>query len=316
MFRFIFRRLVQALLVVFLVTTLTFFLIRMAPGDPFSDEDGMPEVVRERMISHYGLDDPLFVQYLRFLGNAARGDLGHSLSHPTFTVNEIIRNHFPITLQYAIPGFFLALFIGLPLGTLAAANRGRWADRLPMLLALLGICFPTFVLGPVFSLWFGSRLGWLPSLGWADFGETGVSTLEALSYRVLPAVTLALFYAAYISRLCRSGTAEVLDRDYITAARAKGVPEWRILLVHAPRTALLPVVAYLGPALAGIMTGSFVIEMIYEIPGLGILFVQAASNRDYSLLLGLVVFYAVLILLFNSIVDVLQAMMNPRIRLE
>lgn len=315
-FAFAFRRLLQAIPVLFAVATLTFVMVRMAPGDPFADEQGMPEAVRERMMEHYGLNDPLYLQYLRFLGHAVRLDLGYSLSHPTFSVNEIIANHFPVTVQYALPGFLLALLIGIPVGMGAAYFQGRWQDRLPMLLALIGICLPTFVLGPLLSLWIGSGWQWLPPLGWADWSDPGMSWREIAAFRVLPAVTLAFFYAAYVARLTRSGTVEVLEREFITAARAKGVSEWRILLKHTPRMGLLPVVAYLGPALAGILTGSFVIETIFEIPGLGVLFIEAATDRDYPLILGLVVFYAVLILLFNFVVDLLQATLNPRIRME
>ncbi len=296
-----------------MVASLTFFLVRAAPGDPFSDEKKIPEASREEIVAFYGLDLPVWQQYLRFLGNLLRLEPGYSYSHSGYSVTEIISTHFPTTLAYALPGFFLALAIGIPLGSLAAMRHGRWGDWAATGFAMVGICLPTFVIGPLLALFFGGWLGVLPSVGWitsAQFSEN----FAPWSFVVLPSLTLAILYAAFITRLSRSGLIETLRSDYIRTARAKGLSSQRILWRHALPMSLLPVVNFLGPALAGMITGSFVIETIFNIPGLGQFFIEAAIDRDYPLLLGLVVFYAALILLLNLLVDLLQAALNPRIR--
>lgn len=312
MFRYALRRFGVAIPVLWLVATLTFFMVRLAPGDPLSQERGLPAAARERMEAFYGFDAPLHIQYLRFLGNAARLDLGFSQTYAGVAVEGLILRHFPYTLQYALPGLAFAILTGIALGSLAALRRDRFGDHFAMAVAMVGICLPTFVLAPLLALFFSNLLGWLPSVGWPvagqDYGPPN------WSYRVLPALAIGIFYTGYIARLTRSGMIATLEEPFILAARAKGLAPTRILIVHALRHALLPVVAFLGPAAAGILTGSFVIESIFGIPGLGDFFVRAALNRDYSLVLGLVVFYAALILLFNLCVDLLQAWMNPQIR--
>ncbi len=312
MFRYALRRFAVALPVLWLVATLTFFMVRLAPGDPLSQERGLPTAARERMEAFYGFDAPLPVQYLHFLGNALQLDLGYSQTYAGVAVEDLILRHFPYTVQYALPGLIIALLAGIALGSLAALRRDRIDDHIAMTVAMIGICLPTFVLAPLLALLFGNVLGWLPSVGWPvrdqDFGPPN------WTYRVLPALSIGIFYTGYIARLTRSGMIAVLEEPFILAARAKGIGTTRLIVVHALRHALLPVVAFLGPAAAGILTGSFVIESIFGIPGLGDFFVRAALNRDYSLVLGLVVFYAALILLFNLCVDLLQASMNPRIR--
>ncbi len=311
--RFLLKRLLQAIPVLWAVATITFFLVRAAPGDPFSDEKMIPESSRAEIIAFYGLDRPLGEQYLRYLGNLVRLDGGYSYSHPGYKVNQIIARHFPATVAYALPGVLLALAIGLPLGAYAAVRHGRAGDHAASAAATAGVCLPTFVTGPLLALLFGGILGILPSVGWGS-GEGRGLTWPAWSFAVLPAATLGILYAAFVTRLARSGLLETLQADFIRTARAKGLPEQRILWRHALPVSVLPVVNYLGPALAGILTGSFVIESIFNIPGLGKFFVEAAIDRDYPLLLGLVVFYAGLILLLNLAADILLAALNPRVR--
>lgn len=313
MLRFFLRRLLTALPVLFAVATLTFFLVRAAPGDPFSDEKSIPEASRAEIVSFYGLDEPLWKQYLLFLGNLARLDPGYSYSHPGYKVSEIVAGHFPATVSYALPGFLLALAAGIPLGAFAALRHDRFGDRAASAVATAGICLPTFVTAPLLALLFGGILGVLPSVGWGA-GAGGALPFPAWSFAVLPAATLGILYAAFLARLARSGLLETLRSDFIRTARAKGLSRRRILWRHALPVSLLPVVNFLGPALAGILTGSFVIESIFDIPGLGQFFVEAAIDRDYPLLLGLVVFYAGLILVLNLAADLLQAALNPRVR--
>lgn len=315
MARYLLRRILLVVPVLWAVATLTFFLVRAAPGDPFSAERSIPEESRAEIEAFYGLDQPLSVQYLRYLGNLLRLDPGYSYSHPGFTVGEIIRDHFPTTLAYAVPGFLLALFLGIGLGLLAALRRGGWGDFLASTLALAGICLPTFVIGPLLALLLGAWLGLLPTVGWSGGADFGAG-FPPWAYAVLPALTLGFLYTAFVTRLTRSGLLEALGSDFVRTARAKGLGRPRILWRHALPVSLLPVVNFLGPALAGGLTGSFVIETLFNIPGLGQFFVDAAINRDYPLLLGLVVFYATLILLLNLLADLLQAVLNPRIREE
>lgn len=310
MTHWILRRLLQAIPVLWAVATVTFFMIRLAPGDPFSDERNMPLEARQAIVEHYGLDQPLWRQYLRFIGHLAVLDMGYSLSHPGFSVAEIIRGHFPATLQYALPGFALALIFGTLFGVWAALREGRPQDHFASTIALAGICLPNFVLAPLLALFFGAWLGWLPSVGWGGEGLGG----SAWTFRVLPALTVALFYGAYVARLIRAGLVDSLKLEFIRTARAKGVSPRRILWRHAMPVSVLPVVNFLGPALGGVLTGSFVIERIFFIPGLGTFFVQSALSRDYPLLLGLVVFYGLLIVILNALVDVILALLNPRVR--
>lgn len=313
MLRFFTRRLLLFVPILFAVASITFFLVRAAPGDPFSDEKKIPEASRAEIVAFYGLDLPLWQQYLKFIDNLLRLDPGYSYSHSGYSVTEIIASHFPTTLAYAIPGFILALAIGIPFGSAAALHHGRPGDWFASGFAMVGICLPTFVIGPLLALFFGGILGILPSVGWMSAAQFSPG-FSPWSFIVLPALTLAILYAAFITRLSRSGLIETLHSDFIRTARAKGLSPQRILWRHALPVSLLPVINFLGPALAGMITGSFVIETIFNIPGLGQFFIEAAIDRDYPLILGLVVFYAALILLLNLAVDLLQAALNPRIR--
>ena len=302
---YIARRLLESLPVLFLVITICFFLLRLAPGGPFSHEVDIPAATLARMEAHYGLDRPLPAQYLSYLGNLSKGDLGPSYHYPTRTVNEIIRDHLPVSLELGLWGLLIALFIGILVGVIAMIRPNSWLDSLPMGGAMTGICLPTFVLGPLLILVFSLWLGWFNATGWNTAGD-----------RVLPALTLGLFFAAYIARLTRGGLREVVRQDFIRTARAKGLPAALVLGKHALRPGILPALAFLGPAAAGLLTGSFVVETVFHIPGLGREFVNAAFNRDYTLVLGVVILYSIMILFFNLLVDIGQVLLNPRQRFE
>lgn len=304
MFKFIARRIVQSILVIFVIITVTFFMVRFAPGDPFSAERKMPEHIKERLMAHYGLDQPLMVQYGNYLGQLLKGDLGPSFTE-TRSVNQILAATFPVSLELGSWALLIALGIGLPVGILAAVFRNTLADYIPMSMAMIGICLPTFVLGPILALVFGVWLGWFNVSGW--FVPTD---------RVLPALTIGLVYAAVIARITRGGMLEVLSQDFIRTAQAKGVPFIRIILLHTLKGGLLPVISFLGPALAGIISGSFVVETIFQIPGMGREFVSSAFDRDYTLVLGTIILYAALITAANLLVDIVQVVLNPRLRFE
>lgn len=305
MFRFIARRLLETIPVLFIIVTATFFMIRFVPGGPFTAEKAVtPEILRN-LEAHYGLDKPLYRQYLDYLGSLLQGDFGPSFKYPNRTVNEIIADKLPVSLELGLLALAVALVLGLTLGVIAAVKRNGVFDYLASSIAMAGICVPTFVLGPLLVLVFAIYLRWFNASGWYQPID-----------RVLPAATLGLVYAAYIARLTRGGMLEVLNQDYIRTARAKGASELRVIFRHALRGGLLPVVAYLGPAIAGILTGSFVIETIFQIPGLGREFVTSAGNRDYTLILGLVILYAGLIIALNLVVDVVQVWLNPKLKFE
>ena len=305
MFRFITSRFLQSLLALFLVITATFFMVRFVPGGPFTAEKAVtPEILRN-LEAHYGLDKPLGHQYLDYLGSLARGDLGPSFKYPNRTVNEIIFDKVPVSAELGSISLAVALVLGIGLGTLAAIRRNTWVDYVASSFGMIGISIPTFVVGPLLVLALAIHLGWFNASGW--YGPAD---------RVLPALVLGIAYAAPISRLTRGGLLEVLNQDFIRTARAKGASEFRVVTRHALRGGLLPVVSFLGPAVAGILTGSFVIETIFQIPGIGREFVNSAFNRDYTLVLGTVILYAVLIMALNLAVDIAQAWMNPKVRLE
>jgi oligopeptide transport system permease protein len=306
MFRFVVRRLLQAIPVLFVIVTISFFMLRAAPGGPFTQEKAVSKEILANIEKFYGLDQPLGVQYLNYLRNVVlHGDLGPSYKYPNRTVNEIIAQTFPVSLELGAWALLVALTLGLPLGIAAAVHRNTFVDYLCSSVGMFGICVPTFVLGPLLALSFGIHLQWFNVSGW--YGPTD---------RILPGVTLGFVYAAYIMRLTRGGMLEVLNQDFIRTARAKGASESRIVFRHALRGGLLPVVSFLGPAIAGILTGSFVIETIFQIPGLGRQFVNSAFSRDYTLVLGTVILYATLIILCNLVVDVIQVWLNPRLKFE
>lgn len=286
-----------------MLVTLAFFLIRVAPGGPFSTEKPLPPEVIANLEAKYHLNEPIWQQYLRYLGDVLQGDLGPSFNYADYTVNELIANGFPVSFQLGLLAMLLALLLGISAGTLAALRHNRALDYGMMAVAMTGISIPNFVIAPLMILLFAVGLGWLPAGG-----------LEKPTSWVLPVLSLALPQAAYIARLIRGSLLEVLRAPYIRTARAKGLPMPLILWRHAARPALLPVVSYLGPAMAGVLTGSVVIESLFGIPGLGRYFVQGALNRDYTLVMGVVVFYGVLIVLFNLLVDLAYGLLDPRVR--
>jgi oligopeptide transport system permease protein len=305
MIRFILRRLLEMIPVLWVIVTIVFFLIRLAPGGPFDAERNVSEEVLKNLNAYYHLDAPLYRQYSAYLDALLHGDLGPSFKNPSYSVNELILLGFPVSCELGLYALGVALLFGLLAGVIASLHPNTRSDYVPMSLAMLGICVPTFVLGPLLVLAFALWLRWLPVSGWDD-----------PLCKILPTITLAAAYAAYIARLSRGGMLEILSQDFIRTARAKGLTEWAVVVRHALKGGLQPVVAFLGPAAAGLLTGSFVVETIFQVPGLGRFFVQAAFNRDYTMILGTVLFYAVLILLFNLLVDVVQAWMDPRLRTQ
>ncbi len=303
MFKFIFNRSLQAIPVLFIIIASTFFMIRLAPGGPFTQERHISPQILEKLNAHYGLNDPLLKQFWHYLKNLAHFDLGPSYVYQGRTVNELIGESFPISLEVGLYGISIALFLGIPTGILAAVKRNSLIDYTAMSFSMIGICLPTFVLGPILALTLGLWLGFFNVSGWYSIED-----------RVLPALTLGLGYAAYIARLTRAGMLEILSQDYIRTARAKGLTETQVVLKHTLKGGLLPTISFLGPALAGLISGSFVVETIFQIPGLGRHFVNAAFNRDYTTILGCVLFYATLIILFNLLVDIVQALLDPQLR--
>jgi oligopeptide transport system permease protein len=306
MLRYIFRRLLGFVPVLFLIATVVFFLLRLAPGGPFDPgERAVPIEVQERLLETYNLNAPLHEQYWDYIKGLVRGDLGPSFKKPSRTVSEWIALRFPVSLELGAYALVVALSIGLAAGITASLRPNSLRDYVPMSLAMVGICIPSFVLGPVLVLIFSLKLEWFPVSGW----DRGIN-------KVLPAITLGAFYAAYIARLSRGGMLEVLAQDFIRTARAKGLSETRIVLRHALRGGIQPVVAFLGPAAAGLLTGSFVVETIFQVPGLGREFVQAAFHRDYTMVLGTTLFFATLILFMNLLADLVQAWLDPRVRYD
>ena len=299
--RFVLYRFLQSLFALLCIITLTFFLARLAPGGPFLDEKAVPEHLLEQMNKKYGFDKPLAVQYGLYLGQLIQGDLGPSLGNKGFTVNEVISEGLPVSFILGFIGLIIALIIGVPIGVFAAAKRNTPVDYGLMTVAMIGICLPTFVIAPLLGEIFALKLGWFDVAGW-----------ENSTAWFLGALTLGLYYSAYIARLTRGSMLDVLSQDFIRTARAKGVAPGKILFKHAFRGGITPVVAYLGPALAGLIGGSFVVETVFGIPGLGQHFIKAASNRDYTLINGTVTVFAILILVMNFLVDVLQAWLDPR----
>lgn len=304
MLRYILRRLLEFIPVLFIIVTVVFFLVRLAPGGPFdATERDVPPEVLQAIKAQYNLDAPLHIQYADYLRKLVQGDLGPSLQKPSRTVSEWILYRFPKSLELGLYALGVALAVGLAAGIMAALRPNTITDYAPMSFSMAGICIPNFVLGPVLVLLFALWLGWLPVSGW-DTPES----------KILPSITLGAPFAAYVARLTRGGMFEVLSQDFIRTARAKGLSESRVILRHAVRGGLQPVIVFLGPATAGLLTGSFVVETIFQVPGLGREFVDAAFRRDYTMIMGVVLFYGVLILLMNLIVDIVVAWLDPRVR--
>ena len=306
MIRFIIRRLISLIPTLFLIVTFSFFIMKVAPGGPFSAERNPPPEVLANINKVYHLDEPLPKQYVRYLGNMLRGDLGPSFRYKDYTVNDLIGNTMPNSLILGITALCSALVFGLLVGLVSAVKRNSAADYAAMSVAVIGISVPLFVVGPLLMLLFAIKLKWLPTSGWIT-GRQGLKTL------IMPALALSLPYFAYIARLCRASILEVLRSDYVRTAYAKGLSYPVVLFKHALKGAMLPVISYLGPAFAGIITGSVVIERIFLVPGLGTFFVQSALNRDYTLIMGTVVMYSIILIFMNFVVDILYAVIDPRI---
>ena len=296
-------RLLEALLTLWLLATLCFVLLRTAPGGPFDTEKSAPPEVQAALEAKYRLDRSLPAQYVAWLGDVARGDLGPSFQYPDYTVNQLVAQALPVSLLNGGLALLLAMLCGIPVGVWAALRGGSWLDRGLMLFAGLGLAVPKFVVAPLLVLLFAVTLHWLPAGGWGEWNSI-----------VLPVIALALPNLAYCARLTRASMLDTLNAEYLTAARARGFSEARLLFAHALKPALLPVVAWLSPALINIVTGSAVVEQVFGIPGMGRYFVQGALNRDYTLVLGVVLVVGALIVAINALVDALRAWMDPRLR--
>ena len=304
MISLILRRLGTAIPVLLAVITLTFVMVHSAPGGPFDEEKAVSPEVLVKLNERYNLNEPLVVQYFDYLGNVLQGDFGPSFRYPSRSVTELIFIGLPITFELALYAIIFALMLGIIAGVISSLRPNTAYDYVPMTIAMAGICIPSIVLGPSLTLIFGIQLNWLPVTGWGDIPGD----------KVLPTITLGTAYAAYCARLTRGGMLEILNQDFIRTARAKGLSEFRVVVVHALRGGLTPVIAFLGPAMAGLLAGSFVVETIFGIPGLGRFYVEAAFNRDYTMILGTSIFFSCLIIFFNLLSDLVAASLNPKLR--
>lgn len=302
MIAFILKRFAWMLLTLWVVFTLSFFLMHAVPGGPFDSERDLPPEIEANLMRRYHLDEPLWKQYARELGSVMRGNLGFPFKIGDVSVNEMVRQGLPISAALGLMALTFAILVGLTAGILAALSRGTWSDSALMALATIGITLPNFVVAGFLILLFVFTIPLFPAAGWG--------TIRQL---ILPAICLGAAYAAEVARITRTSMLDVLSQDHIRTAEAKGLPKWRVVLRHALPTALLPVVSFLGPAAAGILTGSLVIERIFAIPGLGSHFVQAALVRDYTVAMGLVLLYTVILYTFNFIVDLSYAVLDPRV---
>ena len=300
------RRILFMVPVLIVISLLTFGLMRIAPGGPFdrAREPASPEIKR-MLRAKYHLDDPLYLQYGRYVRDLLRGDLGPSTQYRDHSVNDIVAGALPVSLTLGLLAFCFAQAVGIPLGFYTAVRRGRWGDYIGSFIAVLSFCIPSLVVGPILIMIFALKLGWLPPALW-----------ESPVHVILPTVALGLYYSGRIARLLREGMTEVLQQPFITAARAKGMSEARLLWKHAFRLGVLPVVSYSGPMLADVLTGSFVVESVFGLPGMGIFVVTSVQNRDYAMTLGLTLLYAVLLLGMNLLVDFAYTLLDPRVKYE
>ncbi len=305
MLRFILKRLLEAIPTLLVLITVSFFLMRFAPGNPFSSERPLPPEVMANINAKYGLDKPVFEQYTTYLTNILQGDFGPSFKYQDYTVNELVNVALPVSAKVGFFAFIFTVIAGVGVGTIAALRQNTWVDYTIMSTAMLGVVMPSFVLAPALIYIFSINLGWFPAGGWQGGG---------LQYMILPIIGMSLLYVATFARITRGSMIETLNSNFIRTARAKGLSYQYIIFKHALKPALLPVVSYMGPAFVGIITGSVVIETIFGLPGIGKLFVNAAFNRDYSLVMGITILIGFLFILFNAVVDVLLALIDPKIR--
>lgn len=306
MAKYIIRRLLGMIPTMLIIITLSFFIVRVAPGGPFDAERTIPPSIMAHIEEKYHLDEPLIQQYGRYMFNVLKGDLGPSYKYKDYDVNYYIANSLPNSVVLGSVSIVLALLFGVLFGVLAAIYQNSWIDYLTMGVAVIGISVPLFVIGPLLQLVFAMKLHWFPTSGWYTTGE-GWTTL------VLPAISLAFAYFAEIARLTRSSMLDTLRSDYIRTAKAKGMKNSVIIWKHAMKGAMLPLVSYLGPAIAGVVTGSIVIEQVFRVPGIGKFFVQSSFNRDYTMIVGVVIVFSVILVIMNFLVDIVYALLDPRI---
>ncbi|NBI31289.1 ABC transporter permease [Chengkuizengella sp. YPA3-1-1] len=304
MTRFILRRFLFMVISLWVIITATFFLMQAIPGGPFTSEKAVPDAIKKSLEAHYGLDKPVFLQYVDYLKSVATWDLGPSFKQKSETVNDIINRSFPKSLVLGLEALFLSVGMGVLFGVIAALYHNKWQDHSAMVMAVVGISVPSFIMATFLQYVFAIQLGWLPIGKWGTIQQS-----------ILPAISLAALPTAFIARLTRSNMIEVMHQDYIKTARAKGLRDNVVVVKHAIRNAILPVITYLGPLSAGVFTGSFIIEHIFAIPGLGKQFVLSITNRDYTLIMGTAVFYSILLLITVFIVDILYGLIDPRIKI-
>lgn len=304
MIQYLCKKTLILLLSLFMVASLTFALMQIIPGDPFTQEKAVPEEILKAMYHHYGLDQPWYVQYFRYLKGLVTFDLGPSFKYQGRTVTDIIREGFPVSMTLGLEALLLSIFCGLTFGSLAALKHQKWQDHLLMVFAVAGISVPSFILATFLQYFFSMKLDLLPVARWGTFDHS-----------ILPAIALAALPTAFIARLTRSNMVEIMQEDYIQTAKSKGLNPFQIVIRHALRNALLPIVTYLGPLTTAILTGSFAVEKIFGIPGLGQWFVMSITNRDYTVIMGTTVFYSAILMLCVFLVDVLYCLIDPRIQL-
>lgn len=302
--KYIAKRLGMAILTIWAVVTITFFLMHAVPGDPFKKEGKMPQVVYENLLEKYGLDKPLSEQYVIYVKNLLKGNLGESMKSRVETVNDMVGRGFPVSAYLGLEALLIAIVFGPALGALAALYQNKVPDYIAMVIAIIGISVPSFIMGTMFIQFVAKNISWLPIGGWGEFKHT-----------ILPAIALSLLPLAYMARLMRSSMLEVLGQDYIKTAQSKGISKAAVVLKHAVRNAILPIVSVLGTLISNLLVGSFVIEKIFGIPGLGALFVKSINNRDYTLIMGTTIFYSIILVAMLFFVDLAYMAIDPRIKL-
>lgn len=300
--KYILNRLISMIIVLFIVATLTFFLAKAIPGGPFTKEKKVPDAVLKNLEKKYNLDAPLWKQYTDYMLDLLKGDLGPSFRYDALTVNDIIKKGFPVSALLGFISILLAILIGIPAGIFSSLKQNSWRDNIVMFFSILGLSIPNFILATLLMYIFGLKLGILPIAGWGNFSNL-----------ILPSITLAAYPTAFIARMTRSSMLEVLSQDYIKTARSKGLSEYVVIFKHGLKNAILPVVTYLGPLIAAVFTGSFVVERLFFIPGLGRYYVTSIYDRDYTVILGTTIFYAAFLVFANFLVDIVYAFLDPRI---
>lgn len=304
MSKYILKRIITSLITIWLLATVVFILVRLMPGDPFSSEKLTPEI-RQNLESYYGFDKPLIQQYFTYIGNLLKGDFGYSIKYVNQSVNRIIADSFPYSADLGLRALSMSVSLGLVLGIIAALNRGRTLDYVCIIIAIIGTSVPEFIIGALLQYFFGIKWGLLP-----------VAQYQGLKYTILPSIALGFYTLAMVSRLMRASMLEVVQQDYIKTAKSKGISKFRITFKHQIRNAIMPIITVLGPTVAAVLTGTFVIEAIFAIPGMGKYYVQGVQNLDYPVILGMTVFYGAFLVVANMVVDILYGVVDPRIRVE